>query len=170
MPVGVRLLPIALLLLTIVAGSCSRGEEPAAPPSSNNQSSVPPAKTGDKEPNSLSGLLEALDPKSRPVEPWPLEPAPSDWRSQPAPDVPVVAGFAEIVAVQEPRGDYESVAHIEAVERDAVKLAFSLRSGSVAGVTSMRARRTVLTRDLAEARGYRMTFSEAKKIRSRFPA
>jgi OmpA-OmpF porin, OOP family len=157
----VRLLPIALLLLTIAAGSCSRGEEPAAPPSSNNQSSVPPAKTGDKEPDPLSGLLEALDPKSRPVEPWPLEPAPPDWRSQPAPDVPVVAGFTEIVAVQEPRGDYESVAHVEAVERDAVKLAFSLRSGSVAGVTSMRARRTVLTQDLAEARGYRMTFSEA---------
>jgi outer membrane protein OmpA-like peptidoglycan-associated protein len=72
-----------------------------------------------------------------------------------------VQGLTAVVAVQEPRGDYESAGRVLSVETDHVVLSYSLKSGSVSGVKSMRARRTVLTKDLLNARVYRMTYSAA---------
>jgi outer membrane protein OmpA-like peptidoglycan-associated protein len=119
--------------------------------------SVEATQSFDSDP--LGTLIGAPAAESGPLQPWPLEPAPNDWRTHPPPDIPVVAGLTEVVAVQEPQGDYESVGTVASVTPTMVTYVFNVRSGSLSGRTSTRARRTVTTRDLEGAHGYRMTFS-----------
>jgi outer membrane protein OmpA-like peptidoglycan-associated protein len=92
---------------------------------------------------------------------WPLEQAPDDWRAQGSPEIPLVAGLTEIVAVQESQADYESIGTVQSVTASAVTYSFGVRSASVSAMTANRARRIVSRRDLEGARGYRMTFSFA---------
>jgi len=110
--------------------------------------------------DAVGKLLGAPELASGPTDGWPLEPPPEDWRSRPSTDVPMVAGLTEVVAVQEPIGDYESVSSIEAVTPKAVTYSFSVRAGA-SDVTSNRAHRLVARRDIENASGYRMTFSAA---------
>ena len=107
----------------------------------------------------LAALVGAADPGNGPPEPWPLESAPDDWNAHASPDIPVVAGLTEVVAVQEPQGDYESVGTVESVTPEIVNYLFSVRSGPLNGVTANRARRTVARRDIEDAHAYRMTFA-----------
>jgi len=119
------------------------------------------AATQSSDSNPLGALVAAPDPESGSAEPWPLESPPDDWRTHASTNIPVVAGLTEVVAVQEPQGDYESVGTIESVTPKVVSYLFSVRSGSLSSVTSTRARRTVARRDVDDAHGYRMTFSSA---------
>lgn len=131
---------------TITAKSASSPSAEATPSSDNNP---------------LGALVGAADPENGPPEPWPLEPPPNDWRARASTDIPVVAGLTEVVAVQELQGDYESVGTVESVTPTAVSYLFSVRSGSLTGVTSNRARRIVARRDIEDAHAYRMTFASA---------
>ena len=119
------------------------------------------AATQSSDSNPLGALVAAPDPESGSAEPSPLESPPDDWRTHASTNIPVVAGLTEVVAVQEPQGDYESVGTIESVTPKVVSYLFSVRSGSLSSVTSTRARRTVARRDVDDAHGYRMTFSSA---------
>lgn len=121
----------------------------------------PAATTQSSGSDRVDELLGAPAPENEPAEPWPLEPAPYDWRTRPSTDVPIVAGLTEVVAVQEPAGDYESVGSIVSVTPTMVTYSFGVRAGSMSGATSNRARRTVTKRDMESAHGYRMTFSAA---------
>lgn len=116
---------------------------------------TPPAET-----DAVGKLHGATEPAGGQTDPWLLESPPEDWRSRPSPDVPMVAGLTEVVAVQESIGDYESVGSIGAVTPKAVTYSFSVRAGA-SGVTSNRAHRIVARRDIENASGYRMTFSAA---------
>jgi len=110
--------------------------------------------------HALGALVGELDSDST-SEPWPLESPPEGWQAHPSTDIPFVAGLTEVVAVQEPEGDYESVGTVESVTPTIVSYLFSVRSGSLSGVTSNRARRRVARRDIEDAHAYRMTFSSA---------
>jgi outer membrane protein OmpA-like peptidoglycan-associated protein len=160
-----------ITLLTLIAGLSTSGcgtrldqaqlaknSEAVTATSASSPSSEPPQGS---DSNSLDTLVGAADPETGAPKPWPLESPPNDWRAQASTDIPVVAGLTEVVAVQEPQGDYESVGTIESVSAQVVSYLFSMRSGSLNGVTSNRARRTVARRDMDDAHAYRMTFSSA---------
>jgi outer membrane protein OmpA-like peptidoglycan-associated protein len=159
----VRRRAFCLVVLAAISGACGSRQEsqpstaPASGSASETTTPTAPAESGE-EGNPLDALLGGLDPEEHPLEPWPLEAAPADWRAH-STTIPLVAGLTTVVAVQEPRGDYESMAQVEAVEPERTVMLFSLRSGEVAGVKSSRARRIVSTHDMAEAHGYRMVFS-----------
>jgi outer membrane protein OmpA-like peptidoglycan-associated protein len=161
--------PLIVLLILVgpFAAACGTHSERSRPAEDSQGVTMKPAASPSAAgtPSSDSGplglLLGAPDPRSGPSAPWPLEPAPDDWRTHPSTGIPIVAGLTEVVAVQEPQGDYESVGSVESVTPETVTYSFRVRSGSVSGVTSIRARRTVTRRDLESAHGYRMTFSAA---------
>ena len=117
------------------------------------------SQQADKPPTITSESFGAPNPEGSPLEPWPLESPPDDWHAHGSTEIPVLADLTEVVAVQEPQGDYESVGTIESVTATVVSYVFSVRSGLLEGTN--RARRTVARRDLEDAHGYRMTFSSA---------
>ena len=129
----------------------------AATATSESSPSPEPPQSSDSNP--LGTLVGVPNPAGGSPEPWALESAPNDWRSQASTDIPVVAGLTEVVAVQEPQGDYESVGTVESVTAKTVNYSFSVRSGSLSAEASNRARRTVARQDIEDAHGYRMTFS-----------
>jgi len=164
MVAGHRRRVVVVMIAGAFAAACSaRPEESQRAEHSQtvtakSASSPAEAATPSSDSNPLGALVGAVDPENGPPEPWPLESAPDDWNAHSSPDIPVVAGLTEVVAVQEPRGDYESVGTVESVAPEMVSYLFSVRSGPLNGVTANRARRTVARRDIEDAHGYRMTF------------
>ena len=153
---GMRARPIVqVIILGCFATGCGAHSERSAP-STGDSAAIPTSPTSLATAGSAGG-----DTNTDQVKAWALESAPADWRTSPSPDIPIVAGLTEVVAVQESRGDYESLASVESVTSSAVTYSFSVRSGSVNGMASNRARRVVPRRDMEVARGYRMTFSSA---------
>jgi outer membrane protein OmpA-like peptidoglycan-associated protein len=158
---------VVLIAAGAFAAACStrpdqsqQAEKPQ-PITAASASSPAAAATPSSDSNALGALVGAPDSDSSPPEPWALESPPDDWHTHASIDIPVLPGLTEVVAVQEPQGDYESVGTIESVSAQVVSYLFSVRSGSLNGVTSNRARRTVARRDMDDAHAYRMTFSSA---------
>jgi outer membrane protein OmpA-like peptidoglycan-associated protein len=157
---------VLLMIAGLSAASCGRRSDRAQQAKDSQTVTAASASslaeaTQSSDSNAVDVLAGAADSAISPTEPWPLEAPPDDWRTQASTDIPLVAGLTEVVAVREPQGDYESVGTIESVNPKSVSYLFSVRSGSLSGVTSNRARRTVARRDLEHAHGYRMTFSSA---------
>jgi outer membrane protein OmpA-like peptidoglycan-associated protein len=167
MSAGHRRRVVVVLITGAFAAACSaRPEESQRAEHSQtvtakSASSPAAAATQSSDSNPLGASVGAVDPENGPPESWALEPPPADWRTHASTDIPVVAGLTEVVAVQEPQGDYESVGTVESVTPETVSYLFSVRSGSLNGVTSNRARRIVARRDIEDAHAYRMTFASA---------
>jgi outer membrane protein OmpA-like peptidoglycan-associated protein len=158
---------VVVIAAGVFAAACSTrpDQSPQAEHSQTTTAKTRSSASAEATPSSdsspLAALVGAADPENGSPEPWPLEPPPADWRTHASTDIPVVASLTEVVAVQEPHGDYESVGTVESVTPEIVSYLFSVRSGSLDGVTANRARRTVARRDIEDAHGYRMTFASA---------
>jgi hypothetical protein len=131
------------------------------PITEESASSPSAAATPSPDGNPLAALVGTPDPGNGPSEPWTLEPPARLAHTHASPTIPVVASLTEVVAVQEPQGDYESVGTVESVTPEVVSYLSSVLSGPLNGVTENRARRTVACRDIEDAHGYRMTFASA---------
>jgi outer membrane protein OmpA-like peptidoglycan-associated protein len=161
--------PIVLLIIAgLLAQACGTRSEQSSRPTEDTRataasaaasSAVAGSPRSDSQP--LGGVLGALETTADSAAAWPVERAPADWQAARSLEIPIVAGLREVVAVQEPQGDYESIGSVESVTSSAVTYSFTVRAGSENGTTPNRARRIVPRRDLEGARGYRMTFSSA---------
>jgi len=164
MPKRPIILPLFVGLLAQACGTSSEKSSRAtadtrATTAASTSASLAGTASSDSQP--VTGQSDAPETRRDTAGAWPLERAPNDWRAQGSPEIPLVAGLTEVVAVQEPQADYESIGSVESVTPNSVIYSFGVRSASVSAMTSNRARRIVSRRDLEGARGYRMTFSSA---------
>jgi outer membrane protein OmpA-like peptidoglycan-associated protein len=93
-------------------------------------------------------------------EEWPLEPAPPEWEADSAPLIPLSKGLTLVTAIEQPRGDYESIKRVTATDERAIRISYSTRGLAASGVEDVTAERTVLRADLRNARTYRMVFGQ----------
>jgi hypothetical protein len=139
----------------------SRPTEEARVTTESSATSEPLERTDSSASEPLDALSCARERNTDLATAWPLERPPDGWRAQQSAEIPVVPGLTEVVAVNEPQGDYESIGSVESATSSTVTYSFSVRSGAVSGIASNRARRIVPRRDIEDAHGYRMTFSSA---------
>jgi outer membrane protein OmpA-like peptidoglycan-associated protein len=79
----------------------------------------------------------------------------------PHPAVPLVAGLTMVGAVHEPQGDYESMVTIDRISADGLSFTLSAELPGADGAASsqVRARRTIRTADLRDARTMKVRFT-----------